>query len=182
MTVQVPWKKAPLLAEETQDLGTEATGILAIAKHGALSPNEEIAVSDYWLSVGNKSLSEAKVGLATIILRSRVDKNWTEEDTRKLPQFGLVEEIYDFVISERTRWAGEKYLLLAQGSQGYDAALVVANSQNACVAVSPEIKNTWFVYYYQDVPQGFNILFSPTASDSPIVASLPEPTTKKGNR
>ncbi|AUB37408.1 hypothetical protein COO91_03353 [Nostoc flagelliforme CCNUN1] len=157
MSRQLPWSTEPKDALEYAEIGHPEYGVLKIARLGSLTPNEELAIADYYVGLKQQSLSEAKVEIATILFRYRVDPNWARQDTLdKIKYYPLIEDLYDFVNSERSRWVGDSYLVRLQGSDAYIAAANYAKACGGVVAGRPDIAGTYFVFADQSkVPLGF---------------------------
>lgn len=101
----LPFKTLPKQSVETVDIGDETSGVLSIPKHGCLTVNEELAIAAYYMAVPSETpLAAAKVEVVAILLQSRLNKDLTTADVKALPDFGLVEKLYDFVLGERRRW------------------------------------------------------------------------------
>jgi len=157
MNKQLPWKTEPQQAQEYVEVGHPDYGVLKIPRLGSLTPNEELAIADYYVGLKNQSLSEAKIEIATVLFKYRVDPNWTRKDTlENIHSFPLIEDLYDFVNNERTRWVGNSYLVRLQGSDAYIAAADYATTCGGVVASRPDIVGTYFVFTEQSsVPLGF---------------------------
>jgi hypothetical protein len=161
-TKALPWKtKRAVSSDQKVEIGHPDYGVLLIEKKGSLTPNEEIEVSNYFLNFANQdSLSQAKIEIATQLLKSRVEPNWTREDTLKeIESFALIEDLYQFHSNERSRWVGQSYVVKTEGSDGYIAASDYARNQGCLVACRPDIAGQWFVFKSRtQVPDGFDIV------------------------
>ncbi|MFN6475236.1 hypothetical protein [Nostoc sp. DedQUE07] len=157
MSKQLPWITEPQKAQEYVEIGHPDYGVLKIPRLGSLTPNEELAIADYYVTLKQQSLSEAKIDVVTILFKYRVDPGWTRKDTlEKIASFSLIEDLYDFVISERTRWVGESYLARLQGNDAYIAAADYATTCGGVVASRPDIAGSYFVFADKSsVPLGF---------------------------
>jgi hypothetical protein len=159
MSRQLPWSTEPKEVLEYAEVGSPEYGVLKIIRLGSLTPNEELAIADYYVGLKQQSLSEAKVEVATILFKYRVDPNWTRQDTLdKIKYFPLIEDLYDFANNERSRWVGDSYLVRLSGSDAYIAATNYAKSCGGVVAGRPDFAGTYFVFADQSkVPLGFVI-------------------------
>ncbi|MEH2467851.1 hypothetical protein [Nostoc sp.] len=159
MSKQLPWITEPQKTQEYAEIGHADYGVLNILRLGSLTPNEELAIADYYIGLKNQSLSEAKIEIATILFRYRVDPSWTRQDTLdKIERFPLIEDLYDFANNERSRWVGDGYLIRLTGSDAYIAAADYATTCNGVVASRSDIPGTYFVFAKPElVPNGFVI-------------------------
>lgn len=109
MSLKLPFKTLPKQSAETVDVGDEICGVLPVPKHGCLTVNEELAIAEYFASVSPEvSMASVKVEVASILLQSRFNKEWTIADTKTLPAFELIEKLYEFTLGERRRWKEEQ--------------------------------------------------------------------------
>ncbi|MFN6535515.1 MAG: hypothetical protein RM021_003985 [Nostoc sp. EkiNYC01] len=164
-TKQLPWITEPKKVQECAEIGHPDYGVVKIPRFGSLTPNEELAIADYYINLKNESLSEAKIEIATILLKYRVDANWTRNDTlEKIQSFALVEDLYSFANNERSRWVGNAYLVKFEGSHAYLAAADYAKVCGGVLANRPDIVGTYFVFSnLESVPLGF------FAADSTVI-------------
>ncbi|PHJ69139.1 hypothetical protein VF14_03105 [Nostoc linckia z18] len=169
-TKQLPWVTEPQKVQEYAEIGHPNYGVLKIPRFGSLTPNEELAIADYYIGLKNESLSEAKIEIATILLKYRFDGSWTRSDTlEKIQSFALVEDLYNFANNERSRWVGNAYLVKFEGSHGYLAASNYANICGGVLANRPDIPGTYFVFANpESVPLGF------IAADFPLTQEQPK--------
>jgi len=107
LVTKLPWITTPPLSISTKDIGKPSYGIIKIPFYGSLTPNEELKVAKYMFSLKDETMSEAKIDLVTILLQARCDNTWTKENTlTEIKSFSLVEDLYSFLISERSGWQG----------------------------------------------------------------------------
>ncbi|MEH2070008.1 MAG: hypothetical protein V7K47_17915 [Nostoc sp.] len=155
-TKQLPWVTEPQKVQEYAEIGHPNYGVVKIPRLGSLTPNEELAIADYYIGLKNESLSEAKIEIATILLKYRVDGDWTRNDTLEIQSFPLVEDLYNFANNERSRWVGNAYLVKFEGSHAYTAARSYADTCGGVLANRPDIVGTYFVFANpESVPLGF---------------------------
>jgi hypothetical protein len=105
MPLKLPFKTLPKQSTETVDVGDATCGVLPVPKFGCLTVNEELAIAEYFAAVSPEvSMAVVKAEVASILLQSRFNAEWTIADTKALPDFALVEKLYEFTLSERSRW------------------------------------------------------------------------------
>ena len=172
MTKQLPWLTTPAITPSTKDIGQPSYGVLQLPFFGSLTPNEELEISNYMLQLKEQSMSEAKVDMATILLKLRCDRSWTKDDTcTQIKSFQLIEDLYEFLLGERNRWQPTNYLLKLEGNAGLQIAETYAKEVSGCVA---KIANgeTYFVFALSsDVPQEYQVIenfSSPHPASDPV--------------
>lgn len=159
MTKQLPWLTEPQKTTEVSNVGHPDYGVLQIPHLGSLTPNEELAIANYYMGLKGESLSEAKIEIATILLKFRIDPTWTTDDTlQAIQSFPLIEDLYDFANNERKRWVPDTYLVKFEGTEAHAAATDYAVSSGGVVASRPDIAGTYFIFANKQlVPTGFVI-------------------------
>lgn len=181
MTKQLPWVTTPTTTPSTKDVGQPSYGVIKIPFYGSVTPNEELQVASYMLSLKEQqSMSEAKIDLVTILLKLRCDNSWTRDDTiAEIKSFQLIEDLYQFFVQERNRWQTTNYLLKVEG-KGVGSVVKYlddyAQQVGACVALDAE-QQTYFVFAaIADVPQGYQVTsnFTHVPSDSATAPKLAE--------
>lgn len=148
----LPFKTQPLSEDVKESVGNSEIGIVPIKKLGCLTPNEKIAWDRYLLNLGksdeDKGEGELVTGLVTIMLRSRVDSEWTEEDTLNIPNYPLVEALLEFFKNERNRWEPLEYLMKFEGKDAKDCASDYAKKIKGVAVTRSDLKslNIYFVF------------------------------------
>lgn len=100
----LPFKTQPAKPQEAE-IGDPAIGVITLPKYGCLTVTEQLTLSDVWGSVDpDELLNTVKLRLITPFLQSRLDSDWTYIDTRAIPNFGLIDAIYEFMNGEARRW------------------------------------------------------------------------------
>jgi hypothetical protein len=140
--------KVPCRGPQMEPVGDETTGIIEVPKLGCFTPAEEIAWTNYMMNLGEESFSEAKLNVVTLMLQLRHDREWSRADTEaQIPDFGLVEKLYDFFVNERSRHTPKAQLLRVDGEGAKEIACEYAQKHQA-VAVSRAdfvAQNVYFV-------------------------------------
>lgn len=161
MTKKLPWVTLPNSSTSDREIGNKNYGVLSIPYYGSLTPNEEIEIANYFVNLKDQSLSELKVYAATLLLQSRFDKEWTIADTyEEIKSFALIEDLYNFFLSERNRWQANDYLLKIEGKSGsLDIAQTYAEKVEGLVASKNDLADTYFVFQkVEDCPANFTIV------------------------
>ncbi|MEH1780412.1 MAG: hypothetical protein V7L26_15105 [Nostoc sp.] len=171
MNKQLPWLTEPQKTPQVSNIGHPDYGVLQISRLGSLTPNEELAIANYYIGLKGESLSEAKIEIATILLKYRIDPTWTRDDTLQvIESFPLIEDLYDFAGNERKRWVPDTYLVKFEGTEASTAATGYAVTSGGVVASRPDIAGTYFVFANKQlVPTAFVIADtdSTTVSEEP---------------
>jgi hypothetical protein len=162
MTKPLSFKLPGLSAATVAEIGNAAIGAIELPRYGCLTPGEEIALSQYMLKLKEQSVSEMKLDVATLLLKSRHDTAWTRRDTeQQIQDFGLIEALYDFMLAERSRHAPKGQLLQVQGDGAAAIADQVAEQHQAISATREDFKalETYFVFRRRDdVPSDFEVI------------------------
>lgn len=100
----ISFELSPLLSSgEPLRLGDRLT----IPRYGSLTVEESLLLQQYYESLNEPDGLSLTIGLATLLLMCRVDRDWTPEQTCKLP-IDWVERAAEFLLNEQTRWGTQK--------------------------------------------------------------------------
>lgn len=137
---------------------------LEIPRYGCFTPNEEDAISKYYIANQNELIgnTEAKIAELTIFLRSRfkLATLTSEELAEQAGTMPMIDRLYEFLQNERIRWIPQKTLLDISGEKAQDCAVKAAQEFHAIVASRSDLRveKRWLVVESLDlIPGGFEV-------------------------
>lgn len=182
--LKLPFDTEPLMEEEHYELiGNPRVGILKIKKEGDLLLEEKIAIETLLQKNKQKittetiAATELNIAMATILLKSRHDKRWTEAKVREsIKHEVLLNALVKFLENESAQWVPTTEVKM-EGVRGREAAIAWAES------------NKQVVFSRKDLPFTYLVVDSSNITDDillnwDVVESFSETplTTKKNKR
>lgn len=146
---------------------------IEIPKYGCLTYNEENAISQYYIGLKDGvSRVDARLSEITILLRSRfkLPNLKMEEVAEQASTMPMIDNLYEFVLGERTRWIPKEVLLELKGEVAKEMAIETARQYKGIAASRPdlELEKRWVVFAKKGPwLEGFEVL-KDFADDEPM--------------
>lgn len=184
--LKLPFDTEPLMEDEHYEMigNPEVGGVLKIKKEGDLLLQEKIAIEKL-LQKNKKEIAaetisgtELNISMATILLKSRHDKRWTEDKVREsIKHEILLSAIVKFIENESAQWMPTVEVKM-EGIKAKGAAIAWAETHKQVVFSREDLPFTYLVvdpaHITDDVLMNWELVES--FSESPLS------TKKKGRK
>lgn len=115
---------------------------IELPKKGCLTVGEQDAIERYYTNLENGvTQMQANLMEITILLRSRFNEPdlTPEQVAEQAVTVPMVERLYEFVESEKTRWIPKECVLILTGEMANEIAIEAAQRINGIVATRPDL-------------------------------------------
>lgn len=156
----LPFKTEPTNEPKTVKIEDGHGTSIEIPLKGSTTPNEEIAIQEFWASADKASLAQIKTGIVAAFLSHRFNQKISpEEILDQAKTWPMIENLYEFVKKERDQWKPSNVLAEVRGERAKESAFLLAKEYRGVAASRRDLiaQDLWYVFdAIESIPEGFD--------------------------